>query len=340
MSERKLARVEQILAIEPIEGADAIERAQIGGWWCVVAKKDEFKAGDLVAYFEIDAILPADNPLFAFMEPRHYRVRTIRLRGQVSQGLVMPLKAFDEKRKFELGDDLTEAIGVTKFEPYIPACLSGVVKGNFPGFLRKTDEERVQNICETLERYAGTECYVTEKVDGTSATFALFEGEFCVCSRNLELKESEGNLYWQMARKLDIEAKLKRFYDEFGRQLCIQGEIIGQGVQSNKYKLDTNRLLVFSIFDIDKQEYLDCNEFFYVCGFLGLETVPVVEGDTFKLNHTAEELVAMADGQSLVNPAVMREGLVFRATVNKPVRGLSRFSFKAVSNKFLLKFEE
>lgn len=340
MPERKLARVEQILAIDPIEGADAIEVATIAGWKCVIAKKDGLKVGDKVVYFEIDSILDPENPLFAFMEPRHFRVRTIRLRGQLSQGLAMPVKLFDEKKEFNIGDDLTEALGITKFEPYIPAHLSGVVRGNFPSFLRKTDEERVQNLPDFLVNYAGTECYVTEKVDGTSFTCYLFEDEFGVASRNLELKESEGNLYWQMARKLDLEAKLREFYEQWGINLCIQGEIIGQGVQGNKYKLDTNKLLVFNIYNIDNQEYLDYVELMCIgVKQLELETVPIIDNN-FVLNHTIDELLVMADGHSVVNPAVLREGLVFRAKTNKVVRGLSRFSFKAVSNKFLLKFEE
>lgn len=339
MSERKLARIEEILAIDPIEGADAIECATVGGWKCVVAKKDNLKVGSKVVYFEIDSILDPENPLFAFMEPRHFRVRTIRLRGQLSQGLAMPVELFDAVKKFDVGDDLTEALGITKWEPFIPAHLSGVVKGNFPGFLRKTDEERVQNIVDVLDRYKGTECYFSEKIDGTSMTVALFEGELCVCSRNLELKESEGNLYWMMARKLDLETKLRAFYDKYGYELCIQGEIIGQGVQSNKYKLEDNRLMVFNVFTIKDQEYLDFEQFMIVCENLGLETVPIVS-DNFILNHTVDELLEMADGKSAVNPASMREGLVFRAKVNRPVRGLSRFSFKAVSNKFLLKYDE
>jgi RNA ligase (TIGR02306 family) len=339
MSERKLASVKAILAIDPIEGADAIEVATIDGWKCVVAKKDGFKVGDKVCYFEIDSILPSDNPVFSFMEARHYRVRTIRLRGQVSQGLVMPLSLFDGKKEFNVGDDLTEALNITKWEPFIPAHLSGVVRGNFPSFLRKTDEERVQNLPDFLVNYAGTDCYVTEKVDGTSFTCYLFEGEFGVASRNLELKESEGNLYWQIARALDLENKLRNVYSIYNKQLCIQGEIIGQGVQSNKYKLSDNRLLVFNIFDIDNQEYLDYDDFKNMCYNIGLETVPIIDTN-FVLNNTIDELLVMADGKSAVNPAVLREGLVFRAKTNRVVRGLSRFSFKAVSNKFLLKFEE
>jgi RNA ligase (TIGR02306 family) len=340
MSERKLASVKAILAIDPIEGADAIEVATIDGWKCVVAKKDGFKVGDKVCYFEIDSILDPENPAFAFMEPRHFRVRTIRLRGQLSQGLVMPLSLFDEKKQFEVGDDLTEALKISKFEPYIPAHLSGVVRGNFPSFLRKTDEERVQNLPDFLANYAGTECFVTEKCDGTSMTAFLFEGEFGVASRNMELKESEGNLYWQMARKLDLEAKLQGMHlITGGTHFCIQGEIIGQGVQGNKYKLPDNKLLVFNIFDIDNQEYLDYEGFIAACELMGLDTVPIID-ENFVLNNNTDELLAMADGKSAVTPDVLREGLVFRAKKNRVVRGLGRFSFKAVSNKFLLKFEE
>jgi RNA ligase (TIGR02306 family) len=337
---RTLASIEQILAVEPIEGADAIEKVQVKGWWVVVKKDDHFQVGQPCVYFEIDSVLPETNPIFEFMAARHFRIRTIKLRGQISQGLVMPvsiLPTIPEMRG--VGDDVTEEMGVTLWVPNIPANLSGTVKGNFPSFLHKTDEERVQNLSRVIEDAQGAELYLTEKIDGTSFTCYLWDNQFGVCSRNLELKETEENLYWKIARRDLLEEKLRDLHIVHAKNFCIQGEIVGPGIQGNKYKLDELQLRVFNLYDINTGAYLDYEDFRELCDRQALNIVPLID-DKFILNHSVQELVEMADGKSLLNPLVLREGIVFRGIQNRPIRGLSRFSFKAISNKFLLKFEE
>jgi RNA ligase (TIGR02306 family) len=261
-----------------------------------------------------------------------FRLKTIRLRGQVSQGLILPIVVLNPLdtniyiTPFE-GLDVTEMLGIVKYEPPIPAELSGKVKGLFPSFIRKTDEERIQNLASEYEEMKKHTYYVTEKLDGSSATFYYNNGEFSVCSRNLELLETEGNTFWKVARELDLENKLK----EYGINLSIQGELIGESVQGNPYKIKGQTVRFFNLFDIDLQEYHSLSMFQLLMTDLGLETVPVLNTH-FHLPETIDELLLMADGKSELNPNFDREGVVIRSLDRK-------ISFKVISNKFLLKYE-
>ena len=161
-------------------------------------------------------------------------------------------------------------------------------------------------------------------MDGSSATFYYNNGEFGVCSRNLELLETEGNTFWKVARELDLENKMK----EYGMNISFQGELIGEGVQGNPYKIKGQTVRFFNLFDIDLQVYHSLSVFKETMKELGLETVPVLRTN-FKLPDTIDELLKMADGKSELNPNFDREGIV--------VRSLDRtISFKVISNKFLL----
>lgn len=171
--DRKLASIQVIDKLEAVENADTLELASVLGWKSVV-KKAQFHAEDRIVYFEIDSFLPVREE-FEFLRKGYYRkfedgtegfrVKTIRLRGQVSQGLVMPM-AILPVGEYEVGQDVTSALRVFKYEPPVPKCLQGEVKGRFPSFLVKTDETRVQLLQEVLNRHVGLECYVTEKIDG------------------------------------------------------------------------------------------------------------------------------------------------------------------------------
>lgn len=346
---RKLASIKTIDKIEPIEGADMIELATIGGWKVVVAKNVGHQVGNKVVYCEIDSYLPIE-PEFEFLRKSSYkkmvdgtegfRLKTIRLRGQYSQGLILPLAEAIDVMKRRNGEvyaemlqedmDVSELLGITKWDPPVPANLAGLAKGNFPSFIQKTDEERIQNLSQDLERWKAenVQFYITEKLDGSSATFYLRDGEFGVCSRNLELKETEDNTYWKVARELKIEEKLR----ELGRNIAIQGELIGEGIQKNRYKIKGQTVRFFNVFDIDKFEKVSRDEFLEVIvDKLGLETVPV-HMLNLPLVHDVEGLLKLAEGKSFLNSDTEREGLVIRSLDNS-------ISFKAISNKFLLKNE-
>jgi RNA ligase (TIGR02306 family) len=332
---RKLASIQRIIDLKPIENADKIEVAQVLGWHCVV-KKGEFKVGDLGVYFEIDSVLP-ERPEFDFLKEKHFRIRTVKLRGQVSQGLLMPLNSLPQLQADRLnyaeGMDVTELLGVKKYEPVVPAHLSGVMKGQFPLFLRKTDEMRIQSIPEFLIRHKGKLFYITEKLDGTSFTVYMKDGEFGVCSRNIDLLESDNNLYWQVAKKFNFREKLLSLGN-----FAIQGEICGPGVQKNKYSLTEPRLFTFSIFNISEYKYLDFENFKQICKDLGIETVPILD-ENFTLDCTVEELVELSKGRSFIFNNIEREGLVIRSKVEGDDLEAGRISFKVVNPDFLLKYE-
>jgi RNA ligase (TIGR02306 family) len=342
---RKLATIRTVKALKPISGADRIETAEVDGWE-VVVKKGDFKKGDRAIYFEIDSFLPI-RPEFEFLRPNSYKVdssgiggfrlRTIKLRGQISQGLLMPTNALESMHLDEMapGTDITEMLGVKLYESPIPASLSGEVIGPMPSFIRKTDQERVQNV--DLEEYKGT-YEVTEKIDGTSATFYFKKnriGLFGVCGRNWEYKPSTNNTYWRVARQHDLERKMT----DRGESIAIQSEIAGEGIQGNPLKIKGQRAFTFNAWSIDKQQYLPPDDRLKLIQELGLESVPIVMyanvfeciDPGFQTFTTVRDLLKVANGKSLVNPMVNREGLVFK-NLHDP-----NLSFKVIDNQLLLK---
>lgn len=332
---RKLASIQKIKEIEAIEGADAIEKAYVLGWQLVI-RKGEFSVGDLCVYCEIDSIMP-DKPEFEFVRAKGNRIKTIRLRGQISQGICFPLSVLPEGTEMTEGLDVTDILGVTKFEPPIPANLAGTVKGMFPSFIPKTDETRVQVLEKVLTAYAGTVCYVTEKLDGSSVTFYLKDGEFGVCSRNLDLAFSEDNSMWKFAIANELEEKLKAL----NRNLALQGEIIGEGIQKNKYKLKGQSIYFFNIFDIDAYSYFSLQEVKALLGDLDLNMVPVLE-ENYLLESNVEALVAKSKLKSVLNKDTIAEGIVIRPVEEKIDRNVmqGRMSFKAINPDFLIKYDE
>ena len=341
---RKLASVRKIAEIRPIEKADAIEAVRVDGWW-VVAKKGEFKVDDLCVYFEIDSFLPVREEFeflrkACFKSTQHlgdgFRLKTIRLRGQLSQGLVLPIVDFTQeitiKGHFvEEGLDLTEVLGVKLYEKPISPQLAGSARGNFPSFIRKTDQERVQNCYGQLKRYhEDTEFYATLKLDGSSMTVYLNDGVFGVCSRNIDLKETEGNTFWKVARALKLEEAMR----SLGRNIAVQGELMGPGVQGNRENLTDHDLYVFDIWDIDTQSYetpfemedtisdLEAHGSGYKIAkvpILGLEKI---------LQNDIDTILKKSSIGSLVHPVA--EGIVYRSVSDGNV------SFKAINNEYLL----
>lgn len=327
---RKLASIRQCTELQSIPGADAIQVAVVDGWTCVV-KIGEVQLGLKGVYFEIDSFLPVDDPRFEFLrksslrkmgDVKGFRLRTIRLRGQLSQGLFLPLHLFPEVDPAEpVGTDLTERLRVGKYEPPIPADLTGKVIGPFPGFIPKTDEERVQNLLEEFASWQGLPFVVTEKLDGTSFTAYQRNGHFGICSRNWELSDEDPNSYWKVATETQLQAKLGR------QNLAIQGEMIGEGIQKNMYKLRGQHLFVFHVFDIDQHRFYSYEETLDFCRKNDLLMVPLISAD-FQLPPKVEDLLKMAEGPSILNKKAGREGLVLRSADRK-------ISFKAISNAFL-----
>lgn len=344
---RKLASIQRILSLDPIPGADAIEVASVLGWKCVV-KKGDFSVGDPCVYIEVDSMLP-ERPEFEFMKARGMRVRTMKLRGQISQGLVMPTTLLanpnGDTSVFDDGMDVTEYLGVVKYEPPVPVSLGGEAKGSFPSFIPKTDEDRIQSFPDILTKYGWAECEFREKLDGSSATFYLKDGSFGVCSRNLELRETEGNTFWDVAKQMNIEERLRHL----GCNIAIQGELIGPGIQKNKYKLDAHEVRFFNVYDIDAQCHLDCVAMSNTIDELGLKQAPLL-GSMMLSDFTVDSLVELSTGPSELNSGTLREGVVVRSlgTVQETFQtpdgpktvDRGRLSFKVISPAFLLKNEE
>lgn len=333
---RKLASIQRIIDLQPIEGADLIERATVLGWELVV-KKGEFNIGDLVVYCEIDSILP-DKPEFEFLKPRGFRIRTIRLKKQISQGICFPLSIIPTPYILEEDNDVTDLIGVIKWEPTMPACLSGVAKSTFPSFIPKTDETRVQNLQRQLRDNKGMECYVTEKLDGSSMTVYINNGVFGVCSRNLDLLEDENNSYWKVARALDLERKLREFCEnekgECFKNIALQGELIGESIQGNKYAIKGQDFRLFSVYDIDNRLYFNIYALQYLSSYLGLTIAPILSMN-YILGDDIKTIVESSIIKSTLNQNQWAEGIVIRS-----LNGASELSFKAINPEFLLKHGE
>lgn len=360
--ERKLASIQRVAKILPIPDADSIEIAQINSWK-VVVKKGEFKEGELCVYFEIDSFLPMEKE-FEFLRKSSYkkmgdlegfRLKTLRLRGQVSQGLCLPLSIlerddemkigiskrpwgdqlqlgpYDNAIVIEEGTDVTEYMCVLKYEPPIPASLAGKVKGGFPSWGRKTDQERCQNLTKRIQEEIeiGSLFEVTIKLDGSSMSIGKRDDEMVVCSRNLSLDlDQEGNSFVDLAKSLGILERIKEF-----KNILISGELCGPGIQGNPENFGSHQFFVFDIFDVETQQYLAPKERLEIVEKLGLQHVPIlhksVSLEEIGLN-SVEDILKYAEGPSLKSD--IREGLVFK-------RNDGLFSFKAISNLFLLKNE-
>jgi len=340
MSERKLASIQTITEILPIEGADKIVCVKILGWQCV-ALKTEFSINDKCVFFEIDSVLPIAswNDHLRKDPIKPLRIKTIRLRGVLSQGLALPISILPQG-KYEVGEDVTSLINVEKYEPIVPAHLSGMVEGNFPTFLHKTDEPRLQSepyvLAEAIDK--GLVLVGTLKMDGTSFTAYRREFDFGVCSRNLNLKETEDNAHWKMARKLKLEEILR----SEPRNLCIQGEMVGPGIQGNRMGLKEVDLYLFNLFDIDTGKYAGYNELVEFGKKHNVKVVPVVAQKDFGFGETTtvSKMLEVASALNYDN-GTPAEGIVWRSaceTYSEVLKG--RMSFKTISNRFLEKYKE
>lgn len=339
---RKMATLRRVDAVNPIPDADAIEVATVGGWR-VVIKKGEFAPGDIAVYCEIDSWIP--NELAPFLskgsEPREYngvrgeRLRTVKLRGQVSQGLLLKPADVMNAKQFTLvgmGGDVSELLNIQKWEAPIPAQLAGEVRGVFPGIIPKTDQERIQNLTAEFAEWMaqGARWEITEKLDGSSMTVYFMDDDFGVCSRNLNLRETEGNSLWITARRNQLIERVQGT----GRNLALQGELIGEGIQGNPYKIRGQEFYLFDVYDIDQGRYLRPNERHELSKALDIRHVPVIAHSAELLDtlgiQTVAQLLTFAEGKSTLRAETEREGLVFKNITDE-------VSFKAISNKFLLK---
>lgn len=346
---RKLASIQRIWEIAPIEGADRIELAHVLGWQCVV-NKGQFEPMDLAVYFEIDSFLPI-RPEFEFMRSSSYRktdimgegfrIRTMRFRGQISQGLVLPLSVFPQiPADIELGADVTELLGIKKWEIEEKATTGGTVIGTLPPDVPHTDETRVQAEPELIKDFAGLEYYISTKMDGSSHSICLDDEGFHVTGHNYEYADDGKCAFYELVKRDGLERKVREYSESHGIDLLtIQGEFCAPGIQRNRLRLTRPEWYVFTVRINGKRVGL--TKLCEVCEALGLTTVPVEEvGTDLPAKYpTVESLLARADGE--YPNGGRKEGIVIRPT--EPIfntRISASLSMKVVSNKYLLKNEE
>lgn len=368
---RKLVTVRQVEALTPIEGADFIELAVIDGWQCVV-KKGEFQVGNLGVYYEIDSALPADDERYAFLKSRGVkklngnevlRIKTMKLKGSLSQGLLLPITAFEDEIERAIIDaqlqdpyqlytneiPLEEYLGVVKYEKeFVGGSRDSA--GLFPWWVRKTDAERIQNEFKRLKHVDQEKWYAaTLKLDGSSTTVAYVTdekyfsdklevdedgGQMFVCSRNNILKPCDENRWWVGCKNSGLLDAVKKFHLETGRTLAVQGELVGPGIQRNHENHDTYKVYAFSIWDVDAQEYVDYAGFVSICDDgMGIEMTPLIT--TFQLSEFASVQDYLDFAEGIESPFTdCPEGVVFHELWSEEKGGTHHF--KSISNRFLL----
>ncbi|MDR1625108.1 MAG: RNA ligase (ATP) [Spirochaetia bacterium] len=330
---RALVTIQRVRAITAIPDSDFLEAAHVMGWTCVV-KKGEFREGELGVYFEVDSFLPVD-PRYEFLRASSYRenadngkgfrIRTAKMRGQLSQGLLLMLPLFPELGGCAEGEDVTERLGVKKW--YVPetSAAGGTIIGERPSGIPASDEIRVQSALELLEELRGRAYYVTTKMDGTSGIVYYIDGKIGCCSRNKEIKDEADALYWSPVYKYGLKEKLAGY----GKNIVLTGEICGPGIQKNKLRLAALEWYVFDVKDWDSGRYLPYDGALELCASLGVPFVPLEErGEGFA--YTLEELLEKARGK--YPSGLDKEGIVVRDSASPKA-----VSFKVLNNDALLK---
>jgi len=352
---RKLASIQKVHDIVPIEGADRIELAKVLGWQCVVPK-GQFIPGDYCVYFEIDSFLPI-RPEFEFLRASSYvdspilsegfRIKTRKLKGEISQGLILPLTDFEELdylMPFDspVGEDVTELLGVRKFEIEERATSGGTIIGQLPCGVPHTDEIRIQADPELLEDFKGKKYYITTKMDGSSHSLCIDENGFHVCGHNYEYKDDGLSSFYEFVKKRKLKEKMEAYMKKGNSKkngitsLVVQGEFCAPGIQKNKLKLQAPEWYIFTVI-VDGQR-VGLRETILATSALGGVMVPFEEiGDDLTAKYpTVDALLARADGTYPNGGA--KEGIVIRTTVPEWDKRIDAYlSMKVINNKYLLK---
>jgi hypothetical protein len=356
---KNLATIQKIQWVKPIEGADAIELVGVLGWQ-VVVRKNEYKVGDLCCYIQIDTVVP-NKPEFEFLEAKKFRVRTIKLCRELSQGLIIPVPNNPTGLYYwNEGDDVTDVIGVKKYEkpdnnpvdikPKAPKVwykkwiylfkynylykwfpkLKRKTRSNFPKDLVSiTDEERIQNIPWVLEKYKGQKFTVSYKLDGSSITIihnkVFGRSKFRICSRRFELHDTNNDWY-KVFKSTDFEKHILKLVDYYKTDnIIVQGEAIGK-FNGNYHNLKQDEIRLFNIFvDGKKIQQFDL---IWVCNNLNIPYCPFFK--TITLNHNMDEILKISEIPDILNSKVPVEGLVWRCHNDL-------LSFKVINNQYLLK---
>lgn len=346
---RKLVSIQVIKDVSPIEDADFLEKVSFVdiGWQCVV-KKGSFVSGDRCLFFEIDSFLPIEER-YEFLRPSSYRVmytgqegfrlKTIKLKGVVSQGLCLPLSGFPELLDKEIGEDLTELVNVIKYE--VNRLDAYELKGDFPSLIQKSDQDRIQGLLDYFDKYRDVEFEESMKLDGASTTLFHFENEIGICGRNAEFKQIITVPQWKLTLDKGLDVSLRELKMDIG----LQFEFMGPKIQGNRECLKELDLFLYNIWDIRKSRFFKPSERTEIFEQLA-ERVKAISGQTlshtpilsnsvkiFEVCPTLEEILERANGKSLNHK--YREGNVYKSV--DYIENERIVQFKAISNQFLLK---
>lgn len=306
-----VATIQKIKNIRDHPNADSLSICDVLGWQ-VVIKKNEFKEDELVVYVEVDSVLP-EKPEFEFLRNKSFRIKPIKLRGQVSNGIVFPLSILppDPLLSLHEGADISDLIQATHYEKPVPANLAGKVVGQRPAFIKKTDELNLRSYPHLVDAMKGLPYYITRKDDGSSATYFLKDDRFGVCSRNLQLMDEENNGFWKMARKYNIEEALRSCYvGTTHGDVAIQAEIVGPGVNGNNLGLKELELHVFNYINLKSGTLESAAGLAEFCLVYRIPMVHIIEeGDSF--DYELHELISLANAQKYPDGSPA-EGIVIR----------------------------
>lgn len=354
------------LTIEPHPNADKIELARVGDYRAIVAK-GQFKTGDLGVYIQEGSVVPEwvlvkMNLVGKLAGKSHNRVKAIKLRGILSQGLVYPVETIagipyieipmpgtDDFYKYAIIDeDVAAELGITKYEPPIPVHMAGEVF-NAHGYTLSYDIENIKKFPDVIT--AGEDVIVTEKLHGTWTCFGYHpDVEIPIVTskglsgQGLAFKDSLNNidnLYMRALRATtNVAGKtvLDRVREQVGSDtpVYLLGETYGKGVQDLHYGLSKPAFRAFDIYvgSPGHGRYLCGRDFLSICKYANVETVPVLYDGPFNKELVAE----LTDGKDNITGSHIREGVVIRPSLmDRYDNVLGRVILKSVSEYYLLR---
>lgn len=339
--DNNLASIERIIDIKDIQGADFIQLAFCLGYQSVI-KRGEYQKGDLVVFINPDALLPRKN-WNKFLWPKgddnadgeRIRLRSAKFKSALSQGLIISCENLPPDCIREEGKDVTAELGIEKYSKPIPSELAGVAKGGLPWGIIRTYEHNLRKYPKFLNEIRGERVIISVKCDGSSGLFAWKNGEFAVCSRQINLCQSKENTFWQIAEQYKLQENLGRLGN-----IAINGEVCGKKLNGNKMGLNKLSFFAFNLFDIDKRQYLNHDKLTEVCQALSVPQVPIIFDG--KSDFSLESLTELCDSLNYRNdPNFPCEGIVIRTAEERYSEVLKgRASAKLISQRFLAKYKE
>ena len=334
----KLATIEQILSLSPIDGADRIELATVLGWQ-VVVKKGEFNVGDLCIYIPIDTTVDPQKEYFKHLAnqknpEKRVKIQTIKLKGVYSQGFILPISILKDIQ-LSIGDDVSVFLDVQKYEKENLLISNGTTTHNKPfptEIISKTDEDNLKTKYKILEELIDKEVYITLKMDGSSLTIIKKDNEIIVCSRNLVIEE--GHIMYQYLIQDKLIEKLKTYEGN----IALQGEFCGPKVNNNRMELKKYKWYIFNIKDLNTDKFFGLKELQDFTNKYEFDMVPLL--DTLILDNTYnvnkfQEYSNNVTYTTPMNRKVPAEGIVVRPIEPIWSKYLEKYiSFKIINQKY------